>query len=109
MRGREQSVFMVTVFIEHCMQFSYMPIVLPCYFGLTIHPTANVSEQVNRKCPYQHDLQLPVPTPALFPQTFHLQNLEISYLFIICCVLDYMTILVYVTTNLGEYCYPDDH
>jgi len=37
---------------------------------VSIHPTAKVSEQVNRKCPLRtrfYNFQLPTPTP--FPQT----------------------------------------
>ena len=61
--------------------------------GWRIHPTAEVSEPVNRNCPLRTRFYNFQPaTPTLSPQTFHPQSSKF-YLFIISCFVDHVTIL----------------
>ena len=69
------------------------------------HPTAKVSEQMNRKCPPRNTiLQLSTPYTDPIPSNSTSQNVEIVLIY---CILfsrsrDHF---VYVATTMAEYCY----
>jgi len=74
------------------------------YCGETIHPTAKVSDQVNRKCPpseYDFTTFNPLHRPyhVKLPRNFtYYVSLSWSQDHFVC-----------VATNIGEYCYRGDH